>query len=303
MTAASPLPPTLVTLSFAGDFESCRLLCETVDRFGPDRASHLLAVPAADIPLFRPLAGGRRVLIAEEELLPRWLRKLPLPSMAWRKRLGLPRRNVYLSFRGRPVRGWIAQQIMKINAAASAGSDTVLHLDSDTALVRPLPAAAMAVDGRLRLSRFPGAADDAMHAPWHRAASSLLGLASSDYLGSDYIDSFVTWRRANVNGLLARIGEVTGRDPIAALAATRDFSEYILYGAYCEHVLGLETAGHAGTERSLCEMVWSEAEGGGIPAIRGSAYGLGIQSTIPLTAEARRGIVLQAIAKAATAPA
>lgn len=296
-------PATLITLSFAGDYESCRLLCETVDRFGPPEAQHLLAVPTADLPLFRPLAGRSRTVIPEEELLPRWLRKLPLPSMKWRRRLGLPRRNVYLSFRGRPVRGWIAQQIMKFNAAAGAGTDLVLHLDSDTALVRPLPMEAMVRHGDLRLSRFPGAADDAMHAPWHRAASTLLGLPPSDYHGADYIDSLVTWRRANVRGLLSRIGEVTGRDPIAALAATRDFSEYTLYGIYCEKVLGFEAARHAPTEQSLCEMVWSEAAGGGLPEIRATAYGLGIQSTIPLSPEARRRIYEEAIARASTVAA
>jgi hypothetical protein len=295
--------PTLITLSFAGDLACCRLLCETADRFAPAGASHLLAVPAADMPLFRPLAGGRRILVPQEDLLPSWLRKLPLPSPEWRRRLRLPRRNVYISFRGRPVRGWIAQQIMKLNAAAGAGTDTIVHLDSDTAFVRPLPAEALAVNGRVRLARFPGAADDAMHAPWHQAASTLLGLPASPYHGADYIDQFVTWRRANVRGLLTRIGEVTGRDPIEALAGTRDFSEYILYGVYCDRVLGLEVADHGAAEVSLCETVWSEAEEGGIPTLGAGRYGLGIQSTIPLSPEARRRIVAEAIDRAAMAPA
>ncbi len=72
-----PSPPTLITLSFSGDLDCCRLLCETADRFAPAGAAHLLAVPAADMPLFRPLAGGRRALVPQEELLPGWLRKLP----------------------------------------------------------------------------------------------------------------------------------------------------------------------------------------------------------------------------------
>ncbi len=295
--------PTLITLSFAGDFECCRLLCETADRFAPADAAHLLAVPSADMPLFRSLAGGRRLLVPQEDLLPGWLRKLPLPSPEWRRRLRLPRRNVYVSLRGRPVRGWIAQQIMKLNAAAGAGTDTIVHLDSDTAFVRPLPAEALGANGLVRLARFPGAADDAMHAPWHRAASTLLGLPASEYHGADYIDQFVTWRRTNVRGLLTRIGEVTGRDPIEALAGTRDFSEYILYGVYCDRVLGLPAAGHAAASASLCETVWSEAEKGGIPEVGAGRYGLGIQSTIPLSTEARRRIVAEAIDRAATAPA
>lgn len=294
-------PPTLITLSFAGDLECCRLLCETADRFAPAGAAHMLAVPAADMRLFRPLEAGRRILVPQEDLLPDWLRKLPLPSPEWRKRLFLPRRNVYLSFRGRPVRGWIAQQIMKLNAAAGAGTDTVVHLDSDTAFVRPLPAEVLAPGGQVRLARFPGAADDEMHAPWHHAASRLLGLPDSGYHGADYIDQFVTWRRDNVRGLLARIGEVTGRDPIEALASTRDFSEYILYGVYCDRVLGLDASGHVATTESLCETVWSGSTEGDVPVVGAGRYGLGIQSTIPLSPSARRRIVADAIARAAVA--
>ena len=44
-------PPTLITLSFSGDLDCCRLLCETADRFAPAGAAHLLAVPAAAEPL------------------------------------------------------------------------------------------------------------------------------------------------------------------------------------------------------------------------------------------------------------
>ena len=290
---------SLITLSFAGDLENCRLLCETADRFAPAEARHLLAVPKTDMPLFRPMAGGRRTIVAEEEFLPAWLRKLPLPGPAWRRRLGLPRRNVYVSFQGRPVRGWIAQQIMKLTAAAMAETDTVLHLDSDTAFVRPLGMDGLRQDGLVRLARFPGAAQTAMHAPWHRAASRLLDLPASDYHGADYIDNFVPWRRANVRGLMRRIADIAGREATEVLAGTRDFSEYILYGVYCDRVLGLARAGHFAAAQSLCETVWSEAGDGAMPVLGADRYGIGIQSTIPLKAADRRRIVGEAIDSAA----
>jgi len=291
-------PPTLITLSFSGDLELCRLLCETVDQFGPDGAGHVVAVPSSDMSLFRPLAGGRRILVPQEDLIPRWLRKLPLPSPAWRKRLFLPRRNIYLSLKGRPVRGWIAQQIMKLNAAAGAETDTIVHLDSDLALVRPLPVEVLAPSGRVRLGRYPGADNDALHAPWHRAASALLGLPPSDYHAADYVDQIVTWRRTNVRGLLARIGETTGRDPIEVLAATPHFSEYILYGVYCDKVLGLEASGHIASGQSLCETVWTKAAATEIPVVGATRYGLGIQSTIPMATAYRRRLVAEAIDRA-----
>lgn len=306
-TENNPQAVTLLTLSFAGDFQCCRLLCETADLFAPTDATHLLAVPAADMVLFRPLASRRRTLVAQEELLPSWLHKLPLPGPEWRRRLRLPRRNVYMSLRCRPVRGWIAQQIMKLNAAAAAPTEMVLHLDSDCAFIRPLPVEALSREGSLRLARFPGRDDDAMHVPWHHAASMLLGLPNSGYHGSDYIDQFVTWRRANVRGLMERIGSVTGRDPAEALAQTRNFSEYIIYGVYCEHLLGLDRAGHHATAESLCETVWQEDEHGALPSLAASRYGLGIQSTVALSPEGRRRIIAEATRRAeagfATLPA
>lgn len=294
---------TILTLSFAGDLARCRLLCETTDRFVGPETAHWLAVPAADLTLFASMAGGRRRLIAQEDLLPGWLRKIPLPSPAWRARLRLPRRNVYLSLRGRPVRGWIAQQMMKLAAAARVETDELLHCDSDTVFVRPFAAGGLRRGGATRLLRRPGAGRTAMHAPWHQAASRLLGLAPSDYHEADYIDQFVTWRRPAVVALLDRIATVTSRDPFAALAAAPDLSEYILYGVFCDKVLGIAAAGHAEIAESLCETLWSRPDEGSAglppPAVGPHHVGLGIQSTIPVTDAAYRALVEDTIRLAA----
>ncbi len=53
---------TLVTCSFAGDRELCRLLCESIDRFVPETIGHALFVPARDIGLFAGLATRRRAI-------------------------------------------------------------------------------------------------------------------------------------------------------------------------------------------------------------------------------------------------
>lgn len=303
--AAAPFPSAaMLTLSFAGDHERCRVLCETADRFVPASVEHVLAVPSADLALFRPLGGGRRRLVAQEELLPSWLMRLPMPGPPWRQWLRLPRRNVYLSLRGMPVRGWIAQQIMKIVGAARAGVDIVLHCDSDSAFVRPLTAAHLGRDGRVRLLRVPGAGDTPMHAPWHETASRLLGLPPSRYHGADYIENFVTWRQPIVAGLLARIEEVAGRDPVAALAGTRHLSEYILYGAYCDKLLGLEAAGHVAEPTGLCATLFvppgTGSPGGAAIRVAPGQVGIGIQSTIPMAPEDYRGAVEATIRRAAS---
>ncbi len=80
----------LLTLSYRGDYEVCRLLCESVDRFVPADIEHRLAVPRADLDLFASLANSRRRLIAQEDLLPNWF--VPVPR--WLVRLVRLRRRV-----------------------------------------------------------------------------------------------------------------------------------------------------------------------------------------------------------------
>ncbi len=292
---------SLLTLSFRGDLEICRLLCETADRFVDPQIAHVIAVPKADLPLFAPMAHEHRRIIAQEDLLPGWLLKVPLPSPAWRRRLFLPRRNVYLSLRGRPVRGWIAQQLMKIAAAASIDADIVVHIDSDAAFIRPTRPQDFLLDGKARFLREPGTGNSPMHAAWHRAASRLLGLAPSDYHGADYIDAgLVTWRRENVSRLIAHL-ERDGGDWRANLIAAGEFSEYVLYGVFVDKILGYE-AQQTPTSRRQCLTLWdasaaNEAEAA-IDRLEPWHHAMAIQSTIALGQTERRAILAKAIAKA-----
>lgn len=251
---------TLLTLSFRGDLDLCRLLCRSVDEWVAPSIGHLLAVPRSDMPLFAPLAGGRRRLIAQEALLPRSLVKVPMPGPEWRARLRLPRRNLYVSPRAGLVRGWIAQQIMKIRGAGACAEEVVVHVDSDTTFIRPFDETRLRAEGRTLLVRIPGADDGALHQPWHRAASRLLGLPEVDYHGADYIDTLIVWRRDNARALLDRIAAATGRDPLDALARMPALSEYILYGVFCEKVLGLAESGHAPVARRATAAIWREEE-------------------------------------------
>jgi hypothetical protein len=295
-----PIPPApsvaLITLSFRGDLELCRLLCDSVDRHVPEAVRHSLVVPRADLALFASLAGPRRAVVAEETLLPPWLLKLPLPGPRWRKRLFLPRRNIHLSLKGGLVRGWIVQQVIKLAAAAAARTDAVLMVDSDVAFVRRFDPAALLIDGRIRLHRRPGAEDTAMHRPWHMAACALLGLQPAGYQGADYIDNLVPWRPEIVRRLLQRIAATSGRHWVDAVTRQRHFSEYICYGIHCDKVLGIAAAGHAGTPDSLCATVWSEAAaaelaGRSRPVLAAGQVAIGVQSTLALPMAARARMI------------
>lgn len=286
----------LITCSFRGDLDVCRMLCESIDRFVPETIPHTLYVPRADIPLFADLASDRRTVAAQEDLLPRWFVKLPLPSPEWRRRLHLPRRNVYVTPYSPPVRGWIAQQIMKIAATARASAEIVAHIDSDNVFIRPLKLEHLARDGKVRVYRNPEMVDLETHRVWQEAAGRLLGLPPSRYYGGEYINPFVVWRRSVIQGMIERIEAVAGRDWRVVLARTPHFAEYVLYGVYADQVLGLDAAGLMAEDFTLCHARWgdefedAEDEAAFIRSLRPEHVTCLIQSTIETPMAERRAL-------------
>ena len=247
---------TLITCSFRGDLDVCRLLCRSIDLNASADFEHRLYVPKRDLPLFADLATSRRRVETQESLLPRWFWKVPMPGTEWRRRLRLPRRNFYLTPIHGPVRGWIAQQIMKISASLRADSDVVAHIDSDSAVVRPLTLSHLHRDGRTRLYAGEVAERHAGHALWYAEAARLLGLPADDYYRAEYIAPLVVWRRSVVQAMTARIEATTGRSWASALAATPHFSEYVLYGVFAQHALGPGAAGLRAEGRACCLTRW-----------------------------------------------
>ena len=252
----------LVTKSYRGDFDVCTVLCESVDRFVPESVTHRLVIPRADMAIFEPLVTSRRRLVAEEDLLPAWFVRAPMPPPRWRKFLHLPRRDIYLTPFSLPVRGWIAQQIMKIAASLESPADIVVHVDSDTAFIRPFPFEDINPEGRVRIYRDPQPTGHDSHTLWQEAAGRLLGLPPSSYYGGEYIESFLVWKTSVVRGLVDRLEKVSGRSWVTTLARTPHFAEYVLYGVYADHVLSFEAAGLVPSSAPLAHSRWSGEFGG-----------------------------------------
>jgi Family of unknown function (DUF6492) len=290
------LDANLITCSFRGDLEICRLLCASFDRYVPDSFIHTLYVPAADVPLFADLQTKRRRIMTEESLLPFWFRKAPLPPRRWRKRFFLPRRNVYLTPFSLPVRGWIAQQIMKIAATLVSECEIVAHIDSDNAFVRPLSIDHLTREGKVRFFSGREVVDLPTHRPWYEAAGPLLGLPQGAQHRSGYIQNLVVWRRSVVEALTKRIEATTGHNWVVALARTPKFAEYILYGLFAEYGLGLEAAGLYAESRPLAHSCWSSRIEGPtetaafVDALQPDHVACNIQSTSDMTLEERRHI-------------
>jgi hypothetical protein len=147
------------------------------------------------------------------------------------------------------------QQITKVAAAATLDSDVVVFADSELVFVRPFEAPHVHRDGQVRLYRRPGDGQRPSHERWHRRAGRLLGLPETEYFGADYIGPLVSWRRANALKLIERIEAMAGKTWQIPLCRSLHLSEYILYGVFCEHVLG-EQSEHYYDSARLCHVAW-----------------------------------------------
>jgi Family of unknown function (DUF6492) len=222
-----------VTPSYRLDRDRCALLNRSLDACAPS-FEHWIVVDRGDLPLFRSLQNNRTNVVAKEEVLPVWVRRLDT------LRIGL-RSNVWVQARGRPIRGWLLQQMVKLAVAEQLSADVLVHADSDVVLVRPFSAASV-VDGggRVRLYARPDCIDEALpdHVGWHRSAEKLLDIGPAGLPTTDFISSLVPWRRENATALLEHIEATTGRHWLRAVAAAWDVSEYTLYGRFASDVLG-----------------------------------------------------------------
>jgi Family of unknown function (DUF6492) len=285
----------LLTPSYRGDFERCRLLCASVDRFVTSLSTHYLLVDDRDVAMFRALEGPRRRVISERELLPSWLPSWPDPMSRGRRRIwtgpGALVRGVM------PLRGWHIQQLMKLSVPMLIDDEILLYADSDVVFLKPYDLASQISDGRVRLFRKPCGVTTSManHVAWSRRAATALGLPEPTFPADDYVNNLVSWSNANVRKLHAHIEAVSGRHWISAVTAGRGFSEWIIYGQFVHDVLGA-SSGHAESASELVKTYWFEHEvdlaalAPGRLAMEGGEVALGVQSFIGVSVEQLWGV-------------
>ena len=245
---ASPIPRfALVTPSYYVDFQRCRWLCETVDRFVPTSVPHYLIVDRADRQLFAPLASARTRLIFKEDVLQGKLRQVPFARRWW------------VGTRSLPVRGWIVQQIVKLSMHEVAKEDALVFVDSGSFFVRDWEPSSMLRGSAVPLfyNQGPFFRDDEGTRRWHRFGAKVLGIRPQPGVDLGYIDALVVWRRDNLVMLQRHIERVTGAPMFDSLARAMTVSEYHLYGMYCDYILG-ERSGHYRTAECLSVAHWME---------------------------------------------
>ncbi|MGO9047665.1 MAG: DUF6492 family protein [Xanthobacteraceae bacterium] len=209
----------LVTPTYRNDIELFALLCDSVERHLTGYTRHYVLVKDDDVPLFAPWNSGRRVIVPSSQLLPRWLKLLPL---VLRKN-----RPIWWSFRTKPVHGWHVQQILKIAAALQFPERRYCLVDSDNVFVRPFDLKSYA--GRettpLYVDRAAILADAPLHGPWTRNCDRLLGRSvPTIFPADDYVGNAIIWDQQTVRDMTRRSNaprERAGRMPCAASGISR----------------------------------------------------------------------------------
>jgi Family of unknown function (DUF6492) len=236
----------VITPSYAPDLELCRDLNASVLARMPASVVHHIVTPRRDLRLFSQLRGPRTELWSVDQILPGNV-------------VALPRANFWLNLRRPvpPIRGWVMQQVVKLQAAAKIEADVLLMVDSDVFFIRPVTAETYRRGGRLLFYRKDAAVDQRLprHLIWHDVARSLLGIPPARPPLPDYINPIYAWDRQTVLGLQDRIQRITGRPWLDAMAARLHVSESFLYGVFVDEVLG-ENAHVARTDRGLCRLYW-----------------------------------------------
>ncbi|MFJ6653879.1 DUF6492 family protein [Microbacterium sp. NPDC091313] len=250
----------IVTPSYLPDLELCRDLVGSIRSLARTPVQHRIIVPDAQRQSFAPLASDTVRVQGVGEVLPRGLVKMP------RANLWLNARTPWV-----PVRGWIAQQIVKLAATAASAADAVLLVDSDVVFTRPFDVETYTRDGRVPLYRLPDAVDARLprHMLWDDVARRLLGVPPSVAAQRpDYICWPCLWRPALVRDMLARIERVTHRPWWAAIARELHFSEMVLYGVYADDVR--EVPDHTSDMHCVTHSDEVPLTGGGLSAFLAS---------------------------------
>lgn len=253
----------IVTPTYRPDLSSFRRLHRSVLRYTDDSVLHHAAVPGIDVELFRSIDSPRLRVWSYQDVAPPGIvptdrlaavtRNMPLVSGRVNC-AGVSRRRPW-----QPIRGWVMQQLIKLNMASRVDADPLVFVDSDVVLVRPTGVDDFVRDGAAHFySRSEGITRSMKrHHRWCQVAHQLLGLPWGDHeTYPDHVAGIVTYDRELVRSALDRVEERAGTPWAAAVARHLHFSEDILYGTYVRTFGTDEDLEHQ-CEDPMCHSHWS----------------------------------------------
>jgi hypothetical protein len=240
----------IITPSYTPDFERCRLLCHSIDKFIFPVVKHYIIVDQRDLKLFKQLESSTREIITKESILPWWIKRLPI----------FTQKNIWLSLKTVPLRGWLIQQLTKMAIAQYIQEDVLIFIDSDVAFVRPFDLQKSLVQGeKIRffqeLNSIPQ--DLGQFYQWFQTISQLLQVPMTNFPAHNYVCQIVTWKRDNVFKLYETLEKHSNRHWIETFCNCWNISEYVLYGVFVDQVLG-DQSGHFYDQAQICHHYWRE---------------------------------------------
>ena len=281
-----PRTYSLLTKTFKRDLAAFSELCETIDRHMP-AATHYVMVDRSDLAIFRPFASENRHIIDGTAMLPKFHEFEILGKRLW------------LRFPRSLVRGWIYQQLAKIEFVARCEEDAIVLVDSDTLFLRPLTNDHVFDGPATRLFHNPGvnSGPASQSAAWHNVALESIGLPPTGYSGYDYISQAVIWSPTVVRAMTERIEHVSRGPWYDQLIRNFRFSEYVIYGVFCEQLPGPHQDLVSVTDKELSHCSWhydlDTPEGIDIfvKSMRPDQVAVLIQSNLQLDESVRRAII------------
>lgn len=250
----------IVTPTYRNDFKLAQRLCASIDRHVDPAIVHHVVVPKRDAALFAALANDRRQIVLKDAVLrPSGFRRLPLPDrIAIPFARPRPIREQWLDHRFRRVSGWIVQQLVKLACTDYVHAENIMLIDSDVVLIRRFDPGDWLRDGSLPLQKLAEPVDLPTHRAWRARAGQIMGLDPAAIAPDSYIGSINFWKRSNLLKLKAFIETRHRRNWLRILAEDQNLSEYILYGLFCEHVLGQDSGQYA-TDLKICRTLWNDS--------------------------------------------
>lgn len=221
----------VVTQSYRNDFNECRLLCESIDRFAPE-LDHFIFVNDEDAKMFACMNYGRHKVYKKSTVMPWYFVRVPFTVLG---------HHFHVSPFTIPVREWIVQQVCKLGVFDVIGAeyDAVFNIDSETVFMKPFDEGKWIRGGKYIMYRTINV-NEPSHDDYCRAAEKLLkpGVPISEFGKYNYMNTPVCFVRENTELLLKRIKENSALHSWKlALCNTYRFSEYYTYGIFTDNLL------------------------------------------------------------------
>ena len=218
---------SILTPSYHADFERCKLLCESIDKYVKGYSFHSLIVNDDDYNLFRPLEGVKRRVMRYSDVIPSRLKVIPRVF----------KQDYWVSWNALPLKGWHVQQIVKIAATMKFLDERMCIIDSDMAFACPFDLTPFKAPNKLPFLCLDQVVPETQtyHSAWVKSSHKLLGLSNPIFPANDYIGNMVFWDKEAVHAMVKQIEQKTSQEWSTALNRARDFSEYMLYGNFVAH--------------------------------------------------------------------